>query len=153
MSDSLSQYLYKYLLEQPLAMQSQFLRSVASLSFLNAALASVACTSSAITAILPGNATLNFAVPVPQNGSFGQGQIDLEFPTNATSLPPLCAVSVNVKSSPTSSYNFGLFLPETWNSRSLTAGEILATNLMFTFSRRVLIRYRKWRLWRRHQLA
>ena len=94
----------------------------ATFTVVSTALASIECSPSAITSILPGNATLNFAVPVPQNGSFGQGPSDLEFPQNATNLPPLCAISVNVKSSNTSSYNFGLFLPETWNSRFLTSG-------------------------------
>lgn len=103
-------------------MGSYFVYLLSILNVLSTGLASVSCTSSAIAAILPANATLNFAVNVPQNGTFGQGPSDIEFPTNATNLPPLCAISVNVKSSPTSSYNFGLFLPEQWNSRFLTSG-------------------------------
>ena len=114
--------LYYYLQSQVQIMWRYFSRLLAASTFISTALASVECSSSAIESILPSNATLNFAVPVPQNGSFGQGPSDLEFPQNATNLPPLCAISVNVKSSDTSSYNFGLFLPETWNSRFLASG-------------------------------
>ncbi|GAP82334.1 putative feruloyl esterase B precursor [Rosellinia necatrix] len=91
----------------------------------NAALAGAQCTRETITAILADNAeaTVNFVESVPLNGSFGQGASNLAFPVNATQLPALCAVGVNVKSSANSSYNFGLFLPEsTWNERFLTTG-------------------------------
>ena len=80
------------------------------------------CTEAAFAAVLPSNATVNFAVNVPQNGSFGGAPDDLEFPVNATNLPSLCAVSINVISSNVSSFNFGLFLPDDWNSRTMTAG-------------------------------
>ena len=91
-------------------------------SFLGTAQAVLDCSPASLSSILPSSATLNFALPVPQNGSFGQGPINLEFPTNATGLPALCAVGINVESSPTSSYNVGLFLPQTWNARTMTAG-------------------------------
>jgi feruloyl esterase len=87
---------------------------------------STACTKAAITAILPtgSNATISYAVSVPANGTFGGGRADLEFPVNDTGLPALCAVAVNVPSSNTSSYNFGLFLPltEQWNGRFIASG-------------------------------
>ncbi|KAI0798386.1 feruloyl esterase B precursor [Xylaria sp. FL0064] len=83
------------------------------------------CTTETFTAMLAdkAEATINFVQAVPQNGSFGQGSANLEFPMNATRLPALCAVGINVKSSENSSYNFGLFLPDsTWNQRFLTTG-------------------------------
>ena len=80
------------------------------------------CSEAAFAAVLPSNASVKFVVPVPQNGSFGGGPDDLEFPTNATNLPSLCAVSINVISSSVSSFNFGLFLPNSWNSRVMTSG-------------------------------
>ncbi|KAI1333623.1 tannase and feruloyl esterase [Xylariaceae sp. FL0016] len=55
------------------------------------------------------------------NGTFGQAN-DIAYPTNATHLPALCVALVNVTSSPTSSYTFGLFLPDDWNSRFLAVG-------------------------------
>jgi feruloyl esterase len=78
------------------------------------------CTSSAFESILPANATISYAVPVPANGSFSHPSP--EFPANDTGLPALCAISINVISSPTSSFNFGLFLPQAWNHRFLTSG-------------------------------
>ncbi|KAI1452371.1 tannase and feruloyl esterase [Annulohypoxylon moriforme] len=83
------------------------------------------CTTNALATILGdnSNATINFVKAIPQNGSFGQGAVDIPFPTNATKLPALCAVGINVKSSENSTYNFGLFLPDkTWNGRFLTTG-------------------------------
>ena len=92
------------------------------LSSLGTALATLDCSPLSLGPLLPVGATLNFAVPVPENGTFGQGAENLEFPINATNLPALCAVGINVKSSNTSSYNFGLFLPQEWNARTMTAG-------------------------------
>ncbi|KAK5633597.1 hypothetical protein RRF57_009311 [Xylaria bambusicola] len=89
------------------------------------ALASAQCAPETFTAFLADNpeVTVNFAQAVSQNGSFGQGSANIPFPLNATQLPALCAVGINVKSSANSSYNFGLFLPDsTWNNRFLATG-------------------------------
>ncbi|KAI0468017.1 feruloyl esterase B precursor [Xylaria cf. heliscus] len=83
------------------------------------------CTPETFSAILADKAetTINFVQAVPRNGSFGQGAANIPFPVNATQLPALCAVGINVKSSENSSYNFGLFLPDsTWNDRFLATG-------------------------------
>ncbi|KAI1740027.1 feruloyl esterase B precursor [Xylaria scruposa] len=47
-----------------------------------------------------------------------------EYPANATNLPELCAVKLNVKSSDTTSYNVGILLPahDHWNSRLMATG-------------------------------
>jgi feruloyl esterase len=78
------------------------------------------CTASAFSGLLPLNATVNFAAAVPAGGSFNHPSP--EFPINDTGLPALCAVSINVISSPESSFNFGLFLPEKWNKRYMASG-------------------------------
>ena len=78
------------------------------------------CTTSTFATIIPSGATINYAVSIPANGSFAEPSP--EFPANETSLPALCAVSINVVSSPSSSFNFGLFLPQAWNSRFITSG-------------------------------
>lgn len=80
------------------------------------------CSLSAISGILPANATVVSIVQIPINGTFGEGASDLEFPLDAVGLPELCAVKIHVISSPTSSYNFGIFLPEKWNNRFLATG-------------------------------
>lgn len=87
------------------------------------AVLAVDCTPEAFATIVANNdaATVNYATPVVEGGSFGIPS--LEFPLNATNLPALCAVGINVKSSANSSYNFGLFLPDqTWNERFLATG-------------------------------
>ncbi|KAI0968704.1 feruloyl esterase B precursor [Xylaria arbuscula] len=97
-----------------------FLQLLASITLVN-----TQCTPDTFTAILANNAeaTVSFVQAIPQNGSFGQGTANIPFPTNATQLPALCAVGINVKSSENSSYNFGLFLPDsTWNQRFLATG-------------------------------
>ena len=83
------------------------------------------CSADTFAAILAGNpnATVNHVEVVPKNGSFGGVGTNLLFPHNATHLPALCAVEINVKSSETSSYNVGLFLPDdTWNERLMATG-------------------------------
>ncbi|KAK6086263.1 tannase and feruloyl esterase [Seiridium cupressi] len=81
------------------------------------------CTTDFFSAALAinENATVNYVYTVAEGESFGVPS--LAFPSNATNLPALCAVGVNVKSSEDSSYNFGLFLPDsTWNQRFLATG-------------------------------
>ena len=90
--------------------------------YISTTVATLPCSSDIFAPLLPSGASLNFAVSVSTNGSFGQAPEDLEFPYNATGLPALCAVSVNVISSNSSSYNFGLFLPVSWNQRFAAAG-------------------------------
>lgn len=80
------------------------------------------CTIEAIQSALPSNATVTNVTVVPQGGSFGQGAADVAYPTNPTNLTSLCAVIVNATSSPESSFSFGLFLPDDWNSRFLAVG-------------------------------
>ncbi|KAI1356044.1 feruloyl esterase B precursor [Xylaria sp. FL0043] len=67
-------------------------------------------------------ASIVYATTVAAGGS--SFDPSLEYPANATNLPELCALKVNVKSSDTTSYNFGIFLParQNWNGRLMTTG-------------------------------
>ncbi|KAI0132614.1 feruloyl esterase B [Xylariales sp. AK1849] len=82
------------------------------------------CVASTFTAVLPAGATIERVDSVSAGGTYGEGAADLGYPNNVTNLPELCAVLINVTSSPTSYYRFGLFLPttDTWNGRVLTVG-------------------------------
>ena len=80
------------------------------------------CTQSSFTPLLPAGTTLEKVAIVRQGGSYGEGSANVAYPTNPTNLPALCAVTVKVKSSATSSYRFGLFLPDEWNGRFLVVG-------------------------------
>ncbi|KAF2140705.1 uncharacterized protein K452DRAFT_288794 [Aplosporella prunicola CBS 121167] len=95
-----------------------FLQAVASVSAAQA----LDCSIKTLQSALPANATVLAADLVPENGTYGQGAADIAYPTNPTSLPALCAVTVNVTSSSTSSFIFGLFLPTQWNDRFLALG-------------------------------
>ncbi|MCJ1392106.1 hypothetical protein MMC18_004973 [Xylographa bjoerkii] len=79
------------------------------------------CTPSAFANVLPANASILYAIPNGPNSTFGN-PYNPGYPTNATNLPPFCAVLVNVTSSSTSSFTFGLFLPTQWNDRFLAVG-------------------------------
>lgn len=68
-----------------------------------------------------GTATVLSAVHLGANSTFGELG-DGAYPRNATNLPASCVVTVNVTSSPTSSYRFGLMLPDDWNMRYLAVG-------------------------------
>jgi feruloyl esterase len=79
------------------------------------------CNNAFFDHVLPAEASTLVTYHVPANGSFGQAG-DIAYPTNATGLPPLYAVIINVTSSATSSYTFGLFLPNEWNERFIAVG-------------------------------
>jgi feruloyl esterase len=88
-----------------------------------------ACDASTFIAILPANASVEKIVHVAAGGSYGDGAIDLNYPTNPTNLPALCAVTIYVITSNSSAYRFGLFLPTgdesgstPWNGRFLAVG-------------------------------
>ncbi|KAI1175053.1 feruloyl esterase B precursor [Nemania sp. FL0916] len=63
-----------------------------------------------------------YATSITQGGS--SFDPSPEYPTNATTLPNLCAVKLNFKSFGESSYNLGIFLPDRshWNSRLMATG-------------------------------
>jgi hypothetical protein len=71
---------------------------------------------------MPQHAFIEAIQKVPQGGSFGEGPANVAYPINPTSLPELCALIVNVTSSSTSYYRFGMYLPSVWNSRFLAVG-------------------------------
>jgi len=79
------------------------------------------CNNEFFKSVLPSNASILGTYHVPVNGSFGQAA-DIAYPINATNLPALCAAIVNVTSSATSSFTFGLFLPDSWNQRFIAVG-------------------------------
>lgn len=79
------------------------------------------CNNAFFNHVLPANASTLGAYHVAAGGSFGQAA-DIAYPYNATNLPELCAVIINVTSSATSSFTFGLFLPKDWNERFITVG-------------------------------
>lgn len=82
------------------------------------------CSVNSINAILAATEGSPRALEVrhiASNGTYGQVG-DIAYPANATNLPSLCLTWVNVTSSPTSSYTFGLMLPDVWNARFLAVG-------------------------------
>lgn len=82
----------------------------------------LSCGRESFSDILPVGTTLEEVAVVHEGGSYGEGAANIPYPRNPTNLPALCAVTIQVWSSPTSSYRFGLFLPDEWNSRLLVVG-------------------------------
>jgi len=89
---------------------------------LSAGAVALDCSPSAIAPLLPSNARLAYATPVAQGGTFNVPASDIAYPTSPTNLQSLCAIQVNVTSSNSSAYSFGLFLPQNWNERFLAVG-------------------------------
>jgi feruloyl esterase len=112
-----------YFCSAPFATMFSPCRPLILLAFSIGAASALDCSIATINAALPDNANTVFAVRVAANGTFGQGPVDdIGYPSNATNLPSLCSVLVNVTSSSSSAYTFGLFLPDNWNERFLTVG-------------------------------
>ncbi|EGP91498.1 putative ferulic acid Esterase/Feruloyl esterase [Zymoseptoria tritici IPO323] len=80
------------------------------------------CSISAFQAILPSTATVVSANWQADNSTFQVPSSNVAYPVSPTNLRALCAVEVNVTSSLTSAYGFGLFLPREWNTRFLAVG-------------------------------
>jgi feruloyl esterase len=86
--------------------------------------ASFSCTPDAFQRILPSNASVAFAYPVALNATFEVPSGDIAYPVSPTKLPQLCAVHIQVQSSLSSHFGFGIFLPEKWNERFLAVGNV-----------------------------
>jgi feruloyl esterase len=87
--------------------------ATASLPVISASLSS-RCTASTFASVLPSNATLIYAIPYADNSTFDD---------TVSNLPSFCALYVNVTSSSSSSFEFGLWLPiDTWNQRFIAYG-------------------------------
>lgn len=93
--------------------------SIFTVPFLSSTTLAERCTPAEISRFIPSNAAVTFAQPVQSNGTFHVPAGDVAYPTSPTNLRELCAVQINVTSSPTSAYSFGLFLPSEWNQRFL----------------------------------
>lgn len=105
---------------------SQFIMRLSNLTYLLplAPFAAIAfdCSPSAFRGILPENATLAFAYPLATGSTFNVPAGDVAYPVSPTELPELCVVHIQVTSSPSSRFGFGLFLPQAWNERFLATG-------------------------------
>ena len=82
------------------------------------------CSIAGIQSLVPSNATVELASPITKLGTFSQGDIKINVPYENVdkSMLPLCAISVNIKSSDTTSFNMGLILPSNWNGRMMATG-------------------------------
>jgi feruloyl esterase len=80
------------------------------------------CTPSAFRKHLPSNARIAFVRDQPANATFEVPAGDIAYPTSPQGLKPLCAIQINVTSSASSSFSFGLLLPQDWNHRFLAVG-------------------------------
>ena len=75
------------------------------------------CSSEYFADIIPAGAVVESVQDVAGGNYMERG--NLGYPTAAADLPPLCAVIVR---NTTVNYRFGMFLPDTWNSKLLVVG-------------------------------
>jgi feruloyl esterase len=80
------------------------------------------CTPEYFKSILPPNATVRIAQPVANGTTFTIPSGNVVYPTSPAHMKAACAVEINVTSSASSAFSFGLFLPTVWNERFLTVG-------------------------------
>lgn len=80
------------------------------------------CSESAIQSMLPSNARVVSVERLSQGGTFEVPESNIAYPVSPTGLRSNCAVHVNVTSSDSSAFGFGMFLPDEWNERSLSVG-------------------------------
>ncbi|KAK0738881.1 feruloyl esterase B [Schizothecium vesticola] len=81
------------------------------------------CRDDTFSDILPASAHIVTIARVANGSSYGESPAqNPAYPVHPTNLPELCALTVNVTTSPTSSFRFGLFLPTKWEYRFLVVG-------------------------------
>ena len=80
----------------------------------------IECSATAFRSILPQNSTVVLIGDIEEGGTFGDAH-NLNFPGNATGLPRLCAVQIQVRGHG-APFMFGLFLPQDWNHRLIGTG-------------------------------
>ncbi|KAI0102181.1 putative ferulic acid Esterase/Feruloyl esterase [Nemania sp. FL0031] len=114
--------MYMYFLGQLLAIGFSVIIVTATSSTYEPRQASVGCNAMTFAQVLPANAKIERVEALEAGSTYGDGAADLAYPTQPTNLPALCAVTVAVASSATSSYRFGIFLPTEWNNRFLAVG-------------------------------
>ena len=92
-------------------------------TFIVLAQGSISCTPESFSTYLEStgndNATVLQAFNIAKGGTFMVPASDIAYPQSPTDLPELCVIQINVTSSVTSAYSFGLFLPVEWNERFL----------------------------------
>lgn len=105
-------------------MRSSDLLSSLAVALPAAAAGTESCNEDFFNSILPENATLILSECVNENSTFQVPPSNIAYPTSPTGLPPACAVQINVTSSSTSAFSFGLFLPDpkNYNNRVLGVG-------------------------------
>ncbi|OOF91811.1 hypothetical protein ASPCADRAFT_9227 [Aspergillus carbonarius ITEM 5010] len=95
-------------------------------TFIVLAQGSISCTPESFSTYLEStgndNATVLQAFNIAKGGTFMVPASDIAYPQSPTDLPELCVIQINVTSSVTSAYSFGLFLPVEWNERFLAVG-------------------------------
>ncbi|KAF4555404.1 Tannase and feruloyl esterase-like protein 2 [Elsinoe fawcettii] len=92
------------------------------LSLAPAASAVLDCTEEAFAPLLPSNARIVQTRKLADNSTFEVPASNIAYPRSPVGLPALCAVQVNVVSSNSSAFEFGLFLPDRWNNRFIAVG-------------------------------
>ncbi|KAF2114574.1 tannase and feruloyl esterase-domain-containing protein [Lophiotrema nucula] len=79
------------------------------------------CSVESVQHFLPAGSTALRALSLPDNLSFSDPS-EVAYPGITSALPALCLLTINVTSSRSSSYRFGLFLSEVWNGRFAAVG-------------------------------
>ena len=96
--------------------------SIQFLALLSCAAQAFDCTPSAFKPHLPSGAKVAFTREIQDDGTFQVPAGDIAYPTSPQGLKALCAVQINMTSSSSSAFSFGLFLPREWNNRFLAVG-------------------------------
>ncbi|KAH0035086.1 putative ferulic acid Esterase/Feruloyl esterase, partial [Aureobasidium melanogenum] len=94
---------------------------LAAVAALTSGTVAITCDKASLQSAFSSIATVDFAQWMPANSSFNVPETDVAYPISPTEMQAACAVQVSVKNG-TSSYGFGIFLPDDWNGRFLAVG-------------------------------
>ena len=93
-----------------------------SLHFL-AVFAASDCSPESFSSALPSNTSVTFAAPITKPGRFSANDVNIsvsyDVPKEAF---PICALELQIQSSPNTTFNTGILLPSNWNGRMMGTG-------------------------------
>ena len=97
--------------------------SFALLSHFLATSATLNCSADSFSSLLPSNATVTFTSSVTNFGTIQAPDVNISIPWNVTrDALPICALSIRVQSSASTSFNMAMLLPNNWNGRLMATG-------------------------------
>ena len=91
--------------------------------YASTAIAGLDCSPDSFSSVVPKNVTITLAAPITKPGKFSQNDVNISISADIPKEAfPICAIELQVQSSPNTTFNTGVLLPSNWNGRMMATG-------------------------------